>query len=116
MKVNEGTSPLVGAKLIETDDGTLHILSPIVGECDCVWDDSDQTWHVPRAAIEPRETLTQAECSRVLGVSVSRVSRLCRNGMLKSTKVGSTWVIDGQSVREMLDDRNDYRLAGKHAN
>lgn len=115
MKINDLTSPLTGSIVIEMNDRTLHILSPFVGEVDCPYDDSDGTYHVPADALLPRLTLSPAECATMLGVSLSRVSRMCHNGMLRSTKVGNARLIDYWSAREMLNGRDDDCLADRDA-
>lgn len=115
MVINDLTSPLIGSIVIETKDRTLHILSPFVGEVDCPYDDSDGTYHVPADALLPRLTVTPAECAKMLGVSLSRVSRMCHNGMLRSAKVGSARLIDYWSAREMLDGRSNDGLADGNA-
>lgn len=111
MVINDQTSPLTGSIVIETKDRTLHILSPFVGEVDCPYDDVDGTYHVPADALLPRLTLTPTECAKILGVSPSRVSKMCQNGMLRSAKIGSTRLIDYWSAREILDGRDNDCMA-----
>ena len=47
-------------------------------------------------------SVTVREAAERLGVSQSRVRKLCDIGGLKATKFGDVWVIDEQSLQERI--------------
>ncbi|MBN7809844.1 DNA cytosine methyltransferase [Algoriphagus sp. H41] len=50
--------------------------------------------------------LSVSEAALKLNLSVQQVRNLCRDGKVKSEKIGSTWIIDEKSLEKFIDNSN----------
>lgn len=59
--------------------------------------------------MEERRLLSVDQAARTLGVTPQHVRRLLRWGKLRGTRVGKTWTIFAEDLR----DYQDFRMSGK---
>lgn len=54
--------------------------------------------------------LTSIEAAQQLGYTVQHVRRLIRQGILHGQKLGRDWIVDEQSVADMVERRENLAL------
>ncbi len=54
------------------------------------------------------------EASKILGLSIQHVRNLCRKKLIKSTKIGNSWVLDSSSVNR-YGLQTSHKLAKNHS-
>ena len=62
------------------------------------------------AQAEMTEYITSADAARQLGYTVQHVRRLVRQGTLSGVKMGRDWVVQQNSVQELMARRENLPL------
>ncbi len=107
MKKVTKTDPFTGLQFSaeEYADGSISMRLPFIGSYSLEYSPSCDGYVIPRYLFDKRETYGLNEAASILGVSKQRVSTLCRNGTLRSTKAGGIMLIDAMSVLEYREKR-----------
>lgn len=110
MNIKTYSDPITGLDFqgLTDDQGNINVETAFNGVCRIMYDEASGTYTIPAYLLQHHPTLTLNECSKLLGVSKVRVSRMCSNGRLRSVKIRGSLIIDLASAesikKEMVRD------------
>lgn len=104
MKLVNKSDPITGYtfEAIEDSNGNLIIESAFCGTIKALYDGNSNTYKINADLFTHRITLSLNEAADYLQVNKVRVSRMCKNGTLKSVKINGTLLIDKESIDRYL--------------
>ena len=87
----------VEIEMISLNDNTFVVNLPFEGLTTLDFNRETQCVEIPLRLFKHREVLNASEAALYLSVSKMRISRLCADGVLTSTKVAGRLIIDKES-------------------
>ena len=100
--------PFSGLKIdvLEMDNKSMVIHTPFCHTLTLDYDAQNDAYTIPATAFNYFKTVTLREAAEELGVSRMRISRMCKENLLKSAKINNNLVIDYASLKLLKEKRS----------
>lgn len=107
MKKLKKSDPFTGIKFdaLEMDNKSLIVHTPFHDTLTLEYDARTDKYTIPAKSFKYFETITLREAAEELGVSRMRISRMCKDNLLKCAKINGNLVIDYASVKQIKEKR-----------
>lgn len=122
MKITHIFDPFTGLeineKTLKFNNKDLAIYTPFHGIAKLEYNKFDDTYKIPAYLFRKVKTCSLFEASELLNVSRMRISRLCKDGILKSAKINGNLVISIESIKRYQKDhdRTNNKLDTNNSN
>lgn len=100
MNIITKSDPITGLefKALSDNDGNLVIETAFNQVIKVAFDKKTNCYMFQASYLEHHPIMSLNECAEYLGVTKVRVSRMCKNGTLKSVKIKGALIIDKSSI------------------